>query len=67
LHQLCGHTKIGNDAALLAHVPPLKRALETFMFRTKAMLAAHDCAAALSIGVLKNRDIAGRLVPTQSD
>jgi hypothetical protein len=51
LQNLCGHSKVSRDLALTAHVPPLRRVLETLIFRVKAMLDANQCLSAFWIGV----------------
>eukprot|EP00042_Codosiga_hollandica_P056682 m.822746 g.822746 ORF g.822746 m.822746 type:complete len:144 (+) comp59401_c1_seq19:3694-4125(+) len=67
LQILCGHTKVLRDDSLTTHVPPLKRCLETFVYRTKAMLAANNCASAFWLGTLKHRDLGGKVVSSQID
>ncbi|XP_068108990.1 Fanconi anemia group D2 protein isoform X2 [Hyperolius riggenbachi] len=57
LHHMCGHTKIHQDTGLTTHVPPLKRSLEMFVYRVKAMLAMNNCQEAFWLGNLKNRDL----------
>ena len=57
LQHVCSHSKINKDVALSNHVPLLKKALETFVFRVKAMLALNNAVAAFWLGNLKNRDL----------
>ena len=68
LQHICSHSKLQQDVALANHVPLLKKSLETFVFRVKAMLAYNwDVSAAPGakvshtfwVGNLKNRDIKG--------
>ncbi|KFQ43168.1 Fanconi anemia group D2 protein, partial [Nestor notabilis] len=57
LHHMCGHSKIHQDIGLTNHVPLLKKSLEQFVYRVKAMLAFNHCQEAFWMGVLKNRDL----------
>uniref|UniRef100_A0A803TXF0 FA complementation group D2 n=1 Tax=Anolis carolinensis TaxID=28377 RepID=A0A803TXF0_ANOCA len=57
LHHMCGHSKIHQDTGLTSHVPFLKKSLELFVYRVKAMLALNHCQEAFWVGVLKNRDL----------
>jgi len=43
--------------ALTNQVPMLKRSLEVFVFRVKAMLTVNKCLEAFWMGNLKNRDL----------
>ncbi|XP_071815861.1 Fanconi anemia group D2 protein-like isoform X2 [Apostichopus japonicus] len=65
LQYMCNHTKIAQDISLNNHVPALKRILEQFVYRVKAMLALHGCHAAMWVGNLKNKDIKGDEIPSQ--
>ncbi|XP_052781994.1 Fanconi anemia group D2 protein-like isoform X2 [Mya arenaria] len=66
LHHLCGHSKIMKDIALTNQVPMLKRSLEVFVFRVKAMLTLNKCLEAFWMGNLKNRDLHGEELLSQS-
>ncbi|XP_053376879.1 Fanconi anemia group D2 protein-like [Mercenaria mercenaria] len=66
LHHLCGHSKIMKDLALTNNVPMLKRSLEVFVFRVKAMLTVNKCLEAFWMGNLKNRDLKGEEILSQS-
>ncbi|KAF1402949.1 Fanconi anemia group D2 protein, partial [Spheniscus magellanicus] len=57
LHHMCGHSKICQDIGLTNHVPLLKKSLEQFVYRVKAMLAFNHCQEAFWVGILKNRDL----------
>uniref|UniRef100_A0AAR2LHF0 FA complementation group D2 n=1 Tax=Pygocentrus nattereri TaxID=42514 RepID=A0AAR2LHF0_PYGNA len=57
LHHMCGHSKIQQDTALTNHVPALKKSLEQFVYRVKAMLTLNQCQEAFWLGNLKNRDL----------
>ncbi|KYO27801.1 Fanconi anemia group D2 protein [Alligator mississippiensis] len=66
LHHICGHSKIHQDVGLTNHVPLLKKTLEQFVYRVKAMLAFNHCQEAFWVGILKNRDLQGEEILSQS-
>ncbi|XP_053233340.1 Fanconi anemia group D2 protein isoform X3 [Podarcis raffonei] len=66
LHHICGHSKIHQDTGLTSHVPLLKKSLELFVYRVKAMLALNHCQEAFWVGVLKNRDLQGEEILSQA-
>ncbi|XP_015262873.1 PREDICTED: Fanconi anemia group D2 protein [Gekko japonicus] len=66
LHHMCGHSKIHQDTGLTSHVPLLKKTLEQFVYRVKAMLALNHCQEAFWVGVLKNRDLQGEEILSQA-
>ena len=68
LQHICSHSKLQKDVALANHVPMLKKSLEAFVFRVKAMLTVNwnapgPTGAKMShtfwVGNLKNRDLKG--------
>jgi hypothetical protein len=73
MHSVCAHTKVLKDMALAAHSPPLKRLLDTFVFKAKVgvrdrafisqprqvILANNNCASAFWMGALKHKDLHG--------
>merc|ERR1712223_1283309 len=68
LQHICSHSKLQKDVALSNHVPLMKKSLESFVFRVKAMLAVNwdvsgPTGAKMShtfwVGNLKNRDLKG--------
>ncbi|XP_005107672.1 Fanconi anemia group D2 protein [Aplysia californica] len=65
LHHMCGHSKINKDVALINQVPMLKRSLEAFVYRVKAMLTLNNCQDAFWMGNLKNRTLKGEEILTQ--
>ncbi|KAK0131840.1 Fanconi anemia group D2 protein [Merluccius polli] len=65
LHHMCGHSKIRQDMSLTNHVPALKKSLELFIYRVKAMLMLNNCQEAFWMGNLKNRDLKGEEILTQ--
>ncbi|XP_053326143.1 Fanconi anemia group D2 protein isoform X2 [Spea bombifrons] len=65
LHHMCGHSKIHQDTGLTHHVPLLKKTLELFVYRVKAMLVLNKCQEAFWLGNLKNRDLQGEEILSQ--
>ncbi|XP_056884964.1 Fanconi anemia group D2 protein isoform X2 [Takifugu flavidus] len=65
LHHMCGHSKIRQDTSLTNHVPALKKSLELFVYRVKAMLTLNNCQEAFWIGNLKNRNLKGEEILSQ--
>ncbi|XP_076603581.1 Fanconi anemia group D2 protein [Chaetodon auriga] len=65
LHHMCGHSKIHQDTSLTNHVPALKKSLEQFVYRVKAMLMLNNCQEAFWIGNLKNRNLKGEEILSQ--
>ncbi|KAG7283247.1 hypothetical protein CRUP_004989 [Coryphaenoides rupestris] len=57
--------KIRQDMSLTNHVPALKKSLELFIYRVKAMLMLNNCQEAFWMGNLKNRDLKGEEIPSQ--
>lgn len=49
--------QIRQDTSLTNHVPALKKSLELFVYRVKAMLTLNNCQEAFWIGNLKNRNL----------
>ncbi|XP_029455471.1 Fanconi anemia group D2 protein isoform X2 [Rhinatrema bivittatum] len=66
LHHMCGHSKINQDMGLTTHVPLLKKTLELFVYRVKAMLTLNSCQEAFWLGNLKNRDLQGEEILSQA-
>merc|ERR1719187_1783381 len=66
LQHVCNHSKIHKDVALSNHVPLLKKLLEVFVYRVKAMLAANNCIDSFWMGNLKNRTLHGEEILSQS-
>ncbi|KAI4901467.1 hypothetical protein NFI96_014945, partial [Prochilodus magdalenae] len=65
LHHMCGHSKNRQDTSLTNHVPALKKSLEQFVYRVKAMLTLNQCQEAFWLGNLKNRDLKGEEILSQ--
>uniref|UniRef100_A0A3Q0T545 FA complementation group D2 n=1 Tax=Amphilophus citrinellus TaxID=61819 RepID=A0A3Q0T545_AMPCI len=65
LHHMCGHSKIHQDTSLTNHVPALKKSLELFLYRVKAMLTLNNCQEAFWMGNLKNRNLKGEEILSQ--
>lgn len=66
LQNVCNHAKTSRDAVLAAHVPAMKKIQETLLYRVKAMLAANGCANAFWMGNLKNKNLKGQEIVSQS-
>ncbi|KJE91160.1 hypothetical protein CAOG_002337 [Capsaspora owczarzaki ATCC 30864] len=65
LQMVCGHTKVVRDVSVLAQVPPLRKSLETLIFRVKVMFEVNGVRVAFSIGNLKHKSIRGEEVSSQ--
>ncbi|XP_063887534.1 Fanconi anemia group D2 protein-like isoform X1 [Scylla paramamosain] len=65
LQNLCTHSKVKQDTTLTRYVPPLRKSLETLVYRVKAMLALNKCHNAFWMGILKNRDLHGEEILSQ--
>uniref|UniRef100_A0A3P9BVI0 FA complementation group D2 n=1 Tax=Maylandia zebra TaxID=106582 RepID=A0A3P9BVI0_9CICH len=65
LHHMCGHSKMHQDTSLTNHVPALKKSLELFVYRVKAMLTLNNCQEAFWMGNLKNRNLKGEEILSQ--
>ncbi|KAJ8259795.1 hypothetical protein GJAV_G00173540 [Gymnothorax javanicus] len=65
LHHMCGHSKLRQDTGLTNHVPALKKSLEQFVYRVKAMLTLNHCQEAFWLGNLKNRNLKGEEILSQ--
>merc|ERR550517_1512532 len=50
MQTVCCHSKLTASVSLANHVPLVKKALEVFVYRAKAMLAANDCSEATVSG-----------------
>ena len=49
------------DVSLTNQVPPLKKCLEAFVYRVKAMLTVNKCLEAFWLGNLRNRNLQVRI------
>ncbi|XP_028261743.1 Fanconi anemia group D2 protein isoform X2 [Parambassis ranga] len=67
LHHMCGHSKLHQDTSLTNHVPALKKSLEQFLYRVKAMLTLNNCQEAFWMGNLKNRNLKGEEILSQRE
>ncbi|XP_036008013.1 Fanconi anemia group D2 protein [Fundulus heteroclitus] len=65
LHHMCGHSKMHQDTSLTNHVPAVKKSLELFVYRVKAMLTLNNCQEAFWMGNLKNRNLKGEEILSQ--
>ncbi|XP_014669534.1 PREDICTED: Fanconi anemia group D2 protein homolog [Priapulus caudatus] len=65
MQHMCSHSKVMKDVSLTNHVPPLKKCLETLIYRVKALLFYNKCTDAFWLGNLKNRDLQGEEILSQ--
>lgn len=66
LHHLCCYTKFTKDSSLVAYVPQFRLILESLVYRVKAALVANNCSTAFWMGNLRNRDLHGEEILSQS-
>ncbi|EEZ97594.1 Fanconi anemia group D2 protein-like Protein [Tribolium castaneum] len=66
LHHLCCYSKATKDVGLISHVPQFRLTFETLVYRVKAALAANGCSAAFWMGNLRNRDLDGEDILSES-
>ncbi|KAF2905315.1 hypothetical protein ILUMI_00869 [Ignelater luminosus] len=66
LHHLCCYSKYTKDTSLVAYVPQFRLLLESLLYRVKAALVANGCSAAFWMGTLRNRDLHGEDILSQS-
>ncbi|KAL4428110.1 hypothetical protein ABPG75_002199 [Micractinium tetrahymenae] len=66
LQALCGEGKYHKAMAVTSRVPALKCTVEKFVFGIKVFLTEANSGNAFWLGVLKNRDLAGREVASQA-
>ena len=65
LHHATTHSKSLKDIALTARVPLLKKFLEAFLLKVKAIFAHHGCTDAFWVGNLKQRNLKGEEIVSQ--
>uniref|UniRef100_A0A1I8P4T9 Fanconi anemia group D2 protein n=1 Tax=Stomoxys calcitrans TaxID=35570 RepID=A0A1I8P4T9_STOCA len=66
LHHLCCHSKAIKNTAIVSQIPFLRETVENYVFRIKALLTANKCASVFSMGNLKNKDLHGDDLISQS-
>ncbi|KAF5286864.1 hypothetical protein FQA39_LY00397 [Lamprigera yunnana] len=66
LHHICCDSKFRKDISLVAYVPQFRQVLESLVYRVKAALVANGCSDAFWMGTLKNKNIRGEEILTQS-
>ncbi|KAG0421613.1 hypothetical protein HPB47_002511 [Ixodes persulcatus] len=66
LQHICSHSKVVKDVGLTGQVPAVRKTLELFVFRVKAMLTNNRCQDAFWVGNLKNRDLKGAEILSQT-
>uniref|UniRef100_A0A2P2I1W6 Fanconi anemia group D2 protein homolog n=2 Tax=Hirondellea gigas TaxID=1518452 RepID=A0A2P2I1W6_9CRUS len=65
LQIVCTESKVNKDVSLTSYVPMTRRSMASLVFRVKAMLVHHNCSQAFWLGVLKNRNLDGEIIPSQ--
>ncbi|KAL1497121.1 hypothetical protein ABEB36_008131 [Hypothenemus hampei] len=66
LHHLCCQSKMTQDSSIVAHIPSFKQTLESIVYRVKAALVANNCSSAFWLGNLRNRNIDGEDILSQT-
>ncbi|GAB1609100.1 Fanconi anemia group D2 protein-like [Argonauta hians] len=66
LHYICYHSKIVKSVFLTNQIPQVKKSLEQLMIRVKVMLSLNNCEEGYMVGVLKNRNLLGDEILSQS-
>lgn len=66
MNHLCGHSKYEKDRNLLRFVPKLRRTLEAFVCQVKVLMTSNRCSEAMWMGNLKNRNLQGQEILSQS-
>ncbi|XP_067618049.1 Fanconi anemia group D2 protein homolog isoform X2 [Eurosta solidaginis] len=66
LHNLCCHSKALRNTAIIGQIPALRETVETLVFRVKALMTANKCSSVFTMGNLKNKDLHGDEILTQS-
>uniref|UniRef100_A0A1B0FNR3 Fanconi anemia group D2 protein n=1 Tax=Glossina morsitans morsitans TaxID=37546 RepID=A0A1B0FNR3_GLOMM len=59
LHHLCCHSKAALNTAIISQIPSLRETVENYLFRIKALLTANNCGSVFLLGNLKNKDLHG--------
>jgi hypothetical protein len=65
LQRVCVFAKEQRDRSLIALTPPLKRALELFLYRVKEMLSANASLSSFWMGTLRHKNLDGEVVSSQ--
>lgn len=66
IHNLCCHSKVMKDSILTAYVPHMREVLESLVYKVKAMLIANNCSSAFWMGNLRNKNLQGEEILSQS-
>ncbi|XP_017471044.1 PREDICTED: Fanconi anemia group D2 protein isoform X2 [Rhagoletis zephyria] len=66
LHNICCHSKALRNTAIIGQIPALRETVETLVFRVKALMTANKCSSVFTMGNLKNKDIHGDEILSQS-
>ncbi|KAK4881853.1 hypothetical protein RN001_005172 [Aquatica leii] len=66
LHHICCYSKFKKDVSLMSYVPQFRQVLESLLYRVKATLVANNCSDAFWMGTLKNKNLQGEEILSQS-
>lgn len=66
LHNICCHVKSIKITSLISQIPNVRKTLEEFTIKVKMILASNSCSDAYWMGNLKNKDINGEEILTQT-
>ena len=65
LHAVSNYSKSTKDSALANYIPPLRKAMESILYRVQAMLALNNELKRFWLGNLVNKDLKGEKIQTQ--
>ncbi|KAF5287142.1 hypothetical protein FQR65_LT12328 [Abscondita terminalis] len=66
LHHISCYSKFKKDVSLVSYVPQFRQVLESLLYRVKAALVANNCSDAFWMGTLKNKNLHGEDILSQS-
>uniref|UniRef100_A0A7G3AIN6 Putative fanconi anaemia protein fancd2 nuclease n=1 Tax=Lutzomyia longipalpis TaxID=7200 RepID=A0A7G3AIN6_LUTLO len=65
LNSLCCHSKLANHTAVASQIPLVRETLEKVVFHVKRVLTTNQCSSAFWVGILRNRNIQGEVIPRE--
>lgn len=66
LHCLCCQSKKIQNLSILAQIPILRQTIETLLLKVQAALVANNCSLECNYGNLKNKNLEGEEILSQS-
>lgn len=66
LHYLCCTSKKIQNSSILAQIPFLRQTIETLLLKVQAALVANNCSLECNFGNLKNKDLEGEEILSQT-